>query len=100
MHDQELSQQSATQNGQLVVAPGGQGGIPVEDLHRAIVAMKENDLELIAVATRWTFNQVVRKARLLEGFKLPAIKAYDGKSSPKTTLITSMTSWNYTWFQN
>ena len=54
--DQEWSQQSTTQNRQLVVAPKGQGEIPVEDLHCAIAAMKENDTELITTATRSHFN--------------------------------------------
>ena len=65
------------------MAPKGQGGIPVEDLRRAIAAMKENDMELIAAATGSPFKQEVLEARLLEGFKLPAIKAYDGKSNPQ-----------------
>ena len=48
--------------------------------------MKENDLELIAAATGLPFNQVVHEARLSEGFKLPTIKAYDGKSDPQDLL--------------
>ena len=87
------------------MAPRGQEGIPIEDLHRAIAAMKENDMELIIATTGLRFNQEVRETRLPEGFKLLAIKAYDKKYmtkniTPKTTLTTSMTSWNYTWFQN
>ena len=76
----------AAQNGQPVAAPGGPIGHPVEDLRRAIAAMKENDMELIIAATGSPFNQKVREARLLKGFKLPAIKAYDGKSDPQDHL--------------
>ena len=83
------------QNGQPIVAPRGQGEISVEDLCRAIVAMKENDMELIAAAIGSPFNQEVREVRLLEGSKLPAIKVYKGKYDPKTILTTSTTSWNY-----
>ena len=70
------------QNGQPVVAPEGQGGIPVKDLHLAIAAMKENDIKLIAAATGSPFNHEVREARLPEGFKLPVIKAYNRKFDP------------------
>ena len=42
--------------------------------------MKENDMELIVIATGSPFNQEVREARLPKGFKLLAIKAYDEKS--------------------
>ena len=68
------------------MAPEGQGGIPVKDLCRAIVAMKENDMELITTATRSLFNQEVHEAKLPEGFKLPAIKVYDRKSDPQDHL--------------
>ena len=71
--DQERSQQATAQNRQPLGASRGQGGILVEDLHRAITAMKENDMELITAATG-------SPSRLPQGFKLLAIKAYDGKS--------------------
>ena len=48
--------------------------------------MKENDMELITAATGSPFNQEVREAKLPKGFKLPAIKAYDGKSNPQDHL--------------
>ena len=48
--------------------------------------MKENDVELIAAATGSPFNQEVHEARLPEGFELPTIKAYDGKSDPQDHL--------------
>ena len=48
--------------------------------------MKENDMELIVAAIGSPFNQEVREARLPEGFNLPAIKAYDGKSDPQDHL--------------
>ena len=65
-----------------------QGEILVEDLRRAIAAIKENDNELIIVAIRSPFNQEVHEVRLLEN------------QTPKTILTTLMTLWNYTWFQN
>ena len=80
--DQEWSQQLIAQNRQPVLAPKHQGEIPVENLHRAIATMKENNMELIKAATRSPFHQVVHKARLPKGFKLSAIKAYEGKSDP------------------
>ena len=43
-------------------------------------------MELIAVATGLPFNLEVREARLPEGFKLPAIKAYERKSNPQDYL--------------
>ena len=48
--------------------------------------MKENDVELIAAAIESLFNQEVREAKLPEGFKLHAIKAYKGKSDPQDHL--------------
>ena len=42
------------------MGPRGQRGISVEDLCHAIAAMKENDMELIAVATGSPFNLEVR----------------------------------------
>ena len=81
--DQERSQHSTTHNGRLEVTPRGQGEIPLEELHRAIATMKENHQELIAAATGSPFSWEIRKARLPEGFKLPTIKAYEGKSNPQ-----------------
>ena len=40
-------------------------------------------MELIAIATESPFNLKIREARLPEGFKLPTIKAYEGKSDPQ-----------------
>ena len=68
------------------MAPKGQGEIPVKDLHRAIAAMKENDMELIAATTGSPFNQEVHEARLSEGFNLLAIKVYEGKSNSQDHL--------------
>ena len=48
--------------------------------------MKENDEELIAMATGSTFNREIREPKLLERFKLPTIKAYEGKSNPQDHL--------------
>ena len=55
-HDQGQSQQLTAQNRQPVLAPIGQGEIPVEDLRCAIATMKENDVEFITVTTRLPFN--------------------------------------------
>ena len=60
--------------------------ILVEDLRRAITAMKENDMELITAATRLPFNQEVCQTRLPEGFKLSAMKTYDRKFDPQDHL--------------
>ena len=49
------------------VAPRGQGEILIEELHRAIAAIKENDVELTAAATRSPFNLEIREARLPKG---------------------------------
>ena len=84
--DRERSQQSTTQNKQPILAPRGKGEISVEDLYRALAAMKENDVELIVAAIGSSFNQEVREARLPKGFKLSTIKAYDGKSDPQDHL--------------
>ena len=48
--------------------------------------MKENDEELITAATGSPFNGEIREARLSKGFKLSAIKAYEGKSDPQDHL--------------
>ena len=48
--------------------------------------MKENDMELIIVATESPFNQEVREAKLSKGFKLLAIKVCDRKSDPQDHL--------------
>ena len=73
-------------NKRLEVTPKGQGEIPLEEILRAIVAMKENNQELITAATGSPFNRAIREARLPEGFKLLAIKAYEGKSNPQDHL--------------
>ena len=48
--------------------------------------MEENDKELIAVVTKSPFSQEIHEAKLPEGFKLPTIKAYEGKSDPQDHL--------------
>ena len=58
----------------------------IEDLRPAIMAIKENDVDLIAAATRSPFNLEIRVARLPKGFKLPVIKAYEGRSNPQDHL--------------
>ena len=56
--------------------------ILTEDLHRTIAAMEENEEELIAAAMGLPFSREIHEAKLREGFKLPTIKAYEGKSDP------------------
>ena len=48
--------------------------------------MEKHDEELIAEATWLPFYKEIREARLPEGFKLPSIKAYKGKSNPQDHL--------------
>ena len=48
--------------------------------------MEEHDKELIAEVTGSPFCREIREARLLEGFKLPTIKVYEGKSDPQDHL--------------
>ena len=43
-------------------------------------------MELITTTTRSHFNLEIRETRLLKGFKLPTIKAYEGKSDPQDHL--------------
>ena len=57
--------------------------------------MKENDVELIVAAIESPFNLEIRKARLLEGFKLSAINAYEGKSDPQGYHDYSTISWSF-----
>ena len=84
--DQERSQQSTVHNGDAEVTPGRQGEILIKDIHPAIATMKENDVELIAVVAESPFNLEIQEARLSKRFKLPAIKAYEGKSDPQDYL--------------
>ena len=83
MRDWKRSQHSIAHNGRPEVAPRGQEEIAIEKLRRIIAAMKENNQELIVVATGSPFNREIHKARLLEGFKLLAIKSYEGKLDPQ-----------------
>ena len=48
--------------------------------------MMENDQELIVAATGSPFNREICKARLLEGFKLLAIKVYERTYDPQDHL--------------
>ena len=56
--------------------------IPLKDLGRTIVAIKEQDDELVAEVGGSPFCREIREALFLEGFKLPNIKAYKGKVDP------------------
>ena len=78
--DQERSPQSTAQKKQQE-DPRGQKEIPTKDLCHTIVAIEENDKELITAAMGSTFSREINDAKLLEGFKLSTIKAYEGKSN-------------------
>ena len=75
--DQKQSQQFTAYNRHPEAALRKQREIPIKDLRRTITNMKENDVELITTATGSPFNLEIWEARLLEGFKLLAIKAYE-----------------------
>ena len=51
-----------------------------------ITAIKEHDQELIAAATGSPLNLEICEARIPEGFKLPTMKSYEGKSNPQDHL--------------
>ena len=57
----------------------GMRNIPSEDLRRTIVAIEEQDDELVEEARGLSFCREIREAPFPEGFKLPNIKAYKGK---------------------
>ena len=48
--------------------------------------MEEHDKELIVEATGSPFCREIHEAKLPEGFTLPTIKAYEGKSDPQDYL--------------
>ena len=60
--------------------------IPLEDLRCTIIAREEQDDELVAEARGSLFYREIWEAPLLEGFKLPNIKAYEGKADPQDHL--------------
>ena len=60
----------------------GMKNILLEDLRRAIVAIKEQDDELVAIKGGSPFNKEIQEAPLPEWFKLPNIKAYEEKTYP------------------
>ena len=60
--------------------------IPLEELRRAIVAIEEQDDELVAEVGGSPFNKEIREAPLPEGFRLSNIKAYERKAYPQDHL--------------
>ena len=58
----------------------------MEDLRRVIIAMEEKDDELVAEAGGSPFCREIHEAPFPEGFKLPSIKAYEGKADPQDHL--------------
>ena len=55
--------------------------ITLDDLQQAIVASEEQDYELVVAVGGSPFTDEVCEAPLLEGFKLPNIKACEGKAN-------------------
>ena len=55
----------------------------MEDPRRAIVAIEEQDDELVAIARGSPLNREIQETLFPEGFKLPNIKAYEGKADPQ-----------------
>ena len=84
--DQECSQYFTAQRMRQEVNSREQMEIPIEDLRRVIVATEENEEELITETTGSPLSWEIREAKLLEGFKLPIIKAYEEKSDPQDYL--------------
>ena len=84
--EHESSQYSTTQKRQQKADSQGIRNVPIKDLWHDIVAIEEHDKVLIAEATKSPFCREIREARLLEGFKVPTIKAYKGKSDPQNHL--------------
>ena len=62
----------------------GMRSIPLEDLQRAIIAIKEQDDELVAEVEGSLFGKEIREAPLSKGFKLLNIKVYNGKNDPSS----------------
>ena len=60
----------------------GMRNIPLEELCRAIIAIEEQDDELVAEAGGSPFYKEIWEAPLPEGFKLLNIKAYERKLDP------------------
>ena len=60
--------------------------ISLEDLRCLVVAIEEQDNELVAEAGGSPFCKEIREPSLLEGFKLSNIKAYKGKADPQDHL--------------
>ena len=57
--------------------------ITVDDLRKAIAASEEEDYELVVAVGGSPFTHEVCEAPLLEGFKLPKIKAYEEEVDPQ-----------------
>ena len=64
----------------------GKRNISLDDLGLAIAAIEEQDDELVAEAGGSPFCMEIWETLLPEGFKLPNIKAYKGKSDPQDYL--------------
>ena len=54
--------------------------ISLEYMRHAIIAIEEQDDELVTEAGGSPFYREIQKAPLPEGFKLPNIKTYEGKA--------------------
>ena len=80
--EQECSQHSATQRVRYEIHSQEVRDILLGDLWWAIIAIKEQGDKQVAVARGSLFTWEICEAPLLEGFKLPNIKAYEGKVDP------------------
>ena len=97
--DQERSQHSTAQRRRQKVNSRGQRDIPIEDFHRTIVAMEENDEELIVEVMWLPFNWEIREAKLPKGLSSWISRRIKESQTLKTIWITLMISWNYTYYR-
>ena len=85
--EQERFQYSTSQRVRIEANSQGLRNILLEDLRCAIVTIEEQDDELVAKAGGGSsFCKEIQEAPLPEGFKLPNIKAYEGKADPRDHL--------------
>ena len=61
----------------------GVRNIQLENLQQAIIIIKEQDDKLVVAAEGSPFTWDIHEAPLLEGFKLPKIKAYEEEVDPQ-----------------
>ena len=79
--EQERSQHSTAQKVRIEANSQGMRNISLEELQRVIIAIEEQDDELVGEVRGSPFCKEIWEAPVLEGFKLPNIKAYEGKAN-------------------